>query len=102
MNEREAQASDFYNEGMKNREAGFIELAISCFDKAIDLASNNFRFYVQRGFSKRDLSQFHEALTDFDQAIRLCNQQNHLCHHSLPLRIVHGVIVYQMKRNPEN
>ena len=44
MNEKAEQAFDLYDEGMRNRELGFPELAISCFDKAIDLFPNNYLF----------------------------------------------------------
>ena len=68
---------------MKNRDAGFAELAIPCFSKAINLVSNNYLFYAQRGFSRRDLMRFEEALVDLDQAVRLCEQQNLSPHYSL-------------------
>lgn len=65
MNEIAEQAFELYNEGMQNRDLGFPELTISSFDKAINLIPNNYLFYAQRGFAKRDLKYLVEALTDF-------------------------------------
>ena len=48
MNEIAEQAFDLYDEGMRNRNLGFPELAISCFDKAINLIPNNYLFYAHR------------------------------------------------------
>ena len=86
INEIAEQAFKLYEEGVRNRELGSPELAISCFDKAIDLAPNHFLFYPQRGYSKRDLDLLDEALLDLEKAICLCEQQKRPRHHTLQLQ----------------
>ena len=99
MSEAEARSVELYYEGIQNRDSGLIESAICCFDEAISLAPNNFLYYVQRRFSKRDLGQFDDAIEDFEQAILLCQQQSRLYYHIPPLRKVHALIALEKDRN---
>ena len=94
MTEKEERSIDLYYEGMQKREAGFTKSAIRCFNEAIRLASNNFLYYVQRGFSKHALGQFDDAIEDFEQAILLCQRQSRLRSHIPPLRKVRALIAF--------
>lgn len=99
LTEAEEQSIQLYYEGMQNKESGNVESAIRCFDKAIQLSSDNFLYYVQRGFSNRSLMNFDDAIEDFEQAILLCQQRSSLHHHIPPLRKVRALIAWEKDRN---
>ena len=99
MIKKEERSIDLYYEGMEKRNSGFTKSAIRCFNEAINLAPNNFLYYVQRGFSKRTLGQFDDAIEDFEQAILLCQQQNRLYSHIPPLRKARALIALERDRN---
>ena len=57
--------------GYRASQRGDHQKAISCFDEAIHLNSNEADVYCRRGESKSLLHQFEEAIDDFDKAIEL-------------------------------
>jgi len=59
----------YLNRGCKNDDKNDNQLALDCFNKAINLDQNFATAYNNRGFAHRCIGDNYQAITDFDQAI---------------------------------
>ena len=64
-------ALSFNQKGIKAWEQGDHYLAISYYNKAINLEPNEPTWYYNRGLSKYQISDYKGAITDYDKATKL-------------------------------
>ncbi len=65
------QAQDFLRKGLKLKQAQLFDLAISCFNDAINLDPNFSQAYYERGNTYFDQLQFEAAVASYNEAIRV-------------------------------
>ena len=65
------QAQDFLRKGLKLKQVQKFDLAISCFNDAINLEPNFAQAYYERGNTYFDQLQFEAAVASYDEAIRV-------------------------------
>ena len=70
----QSKASDYYNYGLANMNAGNYRAAISAFNDCILLSSNNANAYYYRGVCKCNLGQYQGGISDFNSAIKCRNR----------------------------
>lgn len=62
-------SSAFYNKGIQEFKNGNLDLAISDYTEAINLAHDDFEAYVNRGIVYHSIKEFDFALNDYSKAI---------------------------------
>ena len=77
-------AETYFMRGNASYDLGLYDLAITNYDKAIQLKPNDAHIYNNRGIAKGSLGQYFAAISDYDKAIQLkpdyalayCNRGN--------------------------
>ncbi len=64
-------ADDYYQDAVQHFQRGEFGLAITCIDKAMELASDQAAHYFLRSQTNRELKRYEDALSDATKAIEL-------------------------------
>ena len=67
----EKQALDWYNEGLEFLEDEDYENAVISFSEAINIDSNNYEFYSNRGLAYCYLDKIDAGIEDYNKAVEL-------------------------------
>ncbi len=64
-------ARAWFYQGLEQVKKGDLQAAVTCYDKAVEIAPDNYEYWYSRGLTQCYLGEFREALSSYDTAVEI-------------------------------